>query len=91
MTGLFRTTRRLQFLVVFFLVGYVASYIILSRLGMVESRKYNIKGYYFVSGIPEAHIINQLVVGYYYPLILIENWVWPDSSRPAKEPLRGLE
>jgi hypothetical protein len=70
---------------------YVSSYVILSRRGFAQSDSWEMEGFYFLppENTDEWRSWNYALVRFYYPLILVDNWV--GTGRPiASEPLWGL-
>jgi hypothetical protein len=70
---------------------YVSSYTILSRRGFALSDRWDMEGFYFLlpENTDEWRFWNDALVRFYYPLILIDNWL--GTGRPiASEPLWGL-
>jgi hypothetical protein len=81
--------RRLGWLVAAALIlGYVTSYIVLSRIGMAKSRELDLAGYYFADPSTDAGLrLNSILRILYAPLVEID--VWADSG-PASDPMKGL-
>lgn len=73
------------------LIGYVVSYLVLSRRGFAEAEAFGGDGVYFFP--PEDtntwRIWNYGLVRFYYPLILIDNWLGT-GKEVACEPLWKL-
>ena len=86
-----RKLRNSQFvvvLVVFLLVLYVGSYLILSRNGFRRADEREWIGFYFVEPDDErSDVVHLYLTRFYYPLILIDNLLGT-GRRPACAPLR---
>jgi len=73
------------------LAVYLSSYAVLSRRGFDQSHLWDMEGFYFLppENTDEWRFWNYALVRFYYPLILIDNWL--GTGRPiASEPLWGL-
>jgi hypothetical protein len=59
------------------LITYVGSYFVLSRRGFAEAEAFGYGGFYFFPPKDSYtwRICNYGLVGFYYPLILIDNWL----------------
>ena len=56
---------------------YVGSYYVLSRRAFVQADAWNAEGFYFLPprNTDEWRFWNYTLVRFYYPLILIDNWI----------------
>lgn len=84
-------SRRALVTVLLLAVVYVGSYLALSRRGFEESRRTNMRGFYFSRPRDSAlwRWSNYGCVVFYYPLILAD-YHCGTGMVPAKEPLWGL-
>jgi len=59
------------------LIAYVSSYAILSRRGFAEADAAGWEGFYFYppEDSDQWRFRNYTLVNFYYPLILIDNWI----------------
>jgi hypothetical protein len=73
------------------LLAYVTSYVVLSRRGIAFSQRVGCEGFWFFppDGTNTWRLMNYGCVCFYYPLIVIDNWI--GTGRPAAcEPTRRL-
>ena len=78
-------------LLVALLIAYVSSYAVLSRRGFAQSDVRNADGFYFIppEDSDQWRFWNYTLVRFYYPLILIDNWIGTGRSIAA-EPMWRL-
>lgn len=84
------TKRQLNLSLVTFLVVWVGSYLLLSRIAFHRADEFSVKGFYFVN--PEwkhGYSVHKALVVLYFPLIKIDQAVG-SGREPACEPLMGF-
>ena len=89
--GKSRRRRILVVLLVTSLIAYVGSYVVLSRRDFAETEAMGGEGFYFFPPEETAswRAWNYGLVAFYYPLIVIDNWLGTGKS-VACEPLWKL-
>ena len=69
---------------------YVGSYFVLSRLGMAEARRYNMRGFHYFPPEDSAswRALHFGCMFFYHPINLTDQWL--GGPAPGSEPMWGL-